>query len=1055
MSGVLYFQQTRLLALTLGLILVAGLAALSSIPRQEDPTLINRFATVLTAYPGAPADRVEALVTRPIEEELREIGEIDTLTSTSRSNISAITLEIAETIADPEPVFSRIRDALDDAAAAFPAGVGDPLFDDDRGPPAYTMLIGVTWTAEGPANRIILNRLAEALETRLGSRPGTELADLYGAADEEIRVTVAPALLATLGLTADAVSQAIAEADAKRPAGTVEAPGASLLVEVAGALDTVARIRAIPLAEDAGGGLVTVGDVAAVERAVAEPPAELAIVRGRDAVVLALRMADGRRVDRWAEGMRAAAADFAEAAPAGIGVEILFDQSRYTDDRLAALMVNLATGAALVLGVLFVTLGWRAALIVGIALPMTSLMALATLNAFAIPIHQMSVTGLIVALGLVVDSAIVMTDAIRQRRAAGMAALAAVREATRHLWLPLASSTATTILAFMPIALMPGAAGEFTGPIAFSVIIALISSYALAMTVVPALAGRFLPAAPATPRGGIATLLACGIVWPGLARLFRRSIRLSVAHPRLSMLAATVPAVLGFVGMTTLPEQFFPPADRDQFRVQLFLADQAPITETRAAVDMADRLITAHSAVRSVDWFLGSSAPKIYYNVTMNQDGVASHAEAQVTVGSLDDAARLIPILQAELDAALPGVRVLVRELLQGPPVDAPVELRVYGPELERLRSLGEAARLRLAAVPGITHVTTDLTGGRPALTVAADEAAARLSGLDLAGIAGQLEAALTGAVGGSVVEGAEEMPVRVRVAGDDRATVPGLASLQLLAPRSVDGATAAPDDLPSVPLSAIAEIVLEPRAGAIARRNGERVNSVVGYVERGVLPDTVLSAFRQVLADDPLDLPSGYRLEIGGDAAERDEAVGNLAGSVGVIATLSVAVLVLTFNAVRFALVVGVVAGLSMGLGLLALTLAGHPFGFVVIVGLLGLVGVAINAAIIILSALKADARAMTGDPARIADIVVDGTSRHIVSTTITTFGGFLPLMLAPGGFWPPFAVTIAGGVALTTVVSFYLVPAAFRLLAPRPRPSDVPASPRLSVAEAVRARP
>ena len=1027
MLGSLYYRQPRLLALTLGIILVAGLASLTEIARQEDSTLTNRFATILTAFPGASAERVEALVTEPIEDELREIAEILEITSASRTDLSVVTVELSERVSDPDPIFSEIRDALDDAALEFPAGVFDPVFDDTRGPPAYTLLTGLTWEADGPANRAILDRLSDELQNRLRAVPDTELVDRFGAPDEEILVDVDPALLASLRLTPADVAAAIEGADAKVSAGQVRGAASDLLVEVAGELDTLSRIRDIPLREQDDGTLIRVGDIAALSRGFADPPSDLALVHGRYAVVVAAQMTVDRRVDVWAERANQVVADFAAEAPIGIGVEVIFDQSAYTDARLDTLITNLLTGGALVLTVLFFTLGWRAALVVGLALPLTSLVSLATLNFLGIPIHQMSVTGLIVALGLLVDSAIVMTDAIRNRRAKGMDRIAAVAEVGRLFWLPLLSSTLTTILAFMPIAVMPGAPGEFVGPIAFSVIIALISSYAVAMTIVPALAGRLVN--PGESRG-LAGLLRNGLTIRPLARAFAWSIDRSLAHPRLSILAAVIPGVLGFIGMTTLPEQFFPPADRDQFHIQVFLSDDVAIDETRRVVERIQAEIMAEPGVESAHWFIGTSAPRFYYNLLMNQDGQAGFAEAMVTARSLSDATRLIPALQARLDAAVPQAQVLVRELLQGPPVDAPVELRIFGPDLDTLRVLGDEARRVMATVPLITHVQTDIAGGAPHVEVIADEDAARLAGLGLVDLAGQLDATLAGRVGGSILEGVEEIPVRVRTGGTDRSTLAGLSSLTL----SLPGPGATDDMATGIPLTAVAQLNLAPQQGAITRRDGERVNSVVGYVGQGILPAQALIQVLERLDADPLDLPPGYRLEIGGDAAERNEAVGNLAGSFGLIATLTVATIVLTFNSFRLALVIGGVAVLSMGLGLLALTLAGYPFGFVVIVGLLGLVGVAINAAIIILSALKEDPAARAGDRRRMREIVVDDTSRHIMSTTITTFGGFLPLMLAEGGFWPPFAVAIAGGVALTTIVSFYLVPAAFRLLVAGP---------------------
>ena len=1022
----LYFRQSRLLILTIGIILVGGLASLSGIPRQEDPTLTNRFAAILTPFPGASADRVETLVTEPIEDELREISEIETITSTSRNGISVVTVELLETIADPDPFFSEIRDALNDAAAAFPEGVGDSIFDNDRGPPAYTLIVGLTWQRETPPNLSILGRLAEDLQNRMRNVPNTQLVDLYGEPDEEIRVEIDPGVLTSLGLTAEDVAQAISGADAKVSAGQLRGSVNDLLIEVTGELDTLSRVRSVPLIDRAGGTLVRVGDVARVERGVVDPPSTLALVDGRGAVVIAAQMAADRRVDLWSDGMRALVAEYQAELPDGVDVELIFDQSAYTETRLDGLMQNLMIGAGLVLLVLFITLGWRAALIVGSALPLTSLIALTTLNFTGIPIHQMSVTGLIVALGLLVDSAIVMTDAVQSRRARGVPALRAVAEASAHLWLPLLTSTVTTILAFMPIALLPGGAGEFVGPIAFSVMIALVSSYFVAMTIVPALAGRFVKGGDGGRRPGF---LSQGLTIPALARLFSRSIALSLRHPRLSIMAAIVPSVLGFVGMTTLTEQFFPPADRNQFHIELSLPAQTSIHETRRVTERAYDLITDHEAIESVHWFVGTDAPKFYYNLQTNQDGVSSYAEAQVTARSLEDAQRLIPILQQELDVAFPRAQVLVRELLQGPPVDAPIELRIYGPDPDRLRELGEQACALLTRVDSVTHARSSLEGGEPKVWVQASEETARLTGLGLVDLARQLDATLEGAVGGSIVEGTEELPVRVRVANGGRDSLDSVASLALTSPLAVQGS---PNDFPGIPLTAVGQVSIEPERPAITRRNGERINTITGFVEWGVLPETALMAFQELLATEPIDLPSGYRFEFGGDSAERNEAVGNLSASLGLIVTLSIAIIVLTFNSFRYAAVIGLVAFLSMGLGLLSLTAVGHPFGFTAIIGLLGLVGVAINAAIIILSALKADPAALAGDQARIRDVVVTGTSRHIVSTTITTFGGFLPLILSEGGFWPPFAVVIAGGVVLSTIVSFYLVPAMFRLMNP-----------------------
>jgi len=296
--------------------------------------------------------------------------------------------------------------------------------------------------------------------------------------------------------------------------------------------------------------------------------------------------------------------------------------------------------------------------------------------------------------------------------------------------------------------------------------------------------------------------------------------------------------------------------------------------------------------------------------------------------------------------------------------------------------------------------------------------------------------------------EGAYNVPVRVRAGGSRRGTVDAIASLDLSMPQS--GAQQAGQDIAGIPINALGELKVIPSETAIHRRNGERINTVQGFVERNVLPEQALQTVQQRIADSGLSLPPGYRLELGGDSDARDETLRNLLGPLGLIIALTVAAIFLTFGSYRLSLVAGLVAIMSMGLSLLALAIFQYPFGIQAVIGVIGSIGVSINAAIIILTAMQANAGAMRGDISEMV-AVVTGQSRHIISTTLTTFGGFLPLILEGGGFWPPFAMAIAGGVLLSTVVSFFFVPPAFALLTrygrlpgvatPDEQPDQVPA--------------
>ena len=619
----LLFRNKRLFALAILMILAAGLSALASIGRQEDPTITNLFATVVTPYPGADPARVESQVTEKIEDELRKIAEIDEITSVSRTGISVVQVELSQFISDEriEQTWSEIRDALSDASRSFPAGVPEPDFDNDR-TGAFTAISAIVAREGVPASPAIMRRYAELLQDQLRGLAGTKIVRLFGAHDEEILVAVDMRKLAAVGLDAEAVSRAISQADSKVRAGQIRGGRTDLLVEVTGEIKDLNRIRQVPLIDGEAGRIVRVGDVADVSRALREPASSLAVTNDVAAVLVAAKMEDDLQVDAWMARVKRVIAAFEADLPRGLEHRLLFDQSIYTTERLASVGANMAIGVGLVVAVLLVTLGWRAAFVVAINLPLASLMAIAGLNAVGIPIHQMSVTGLIVALGLLVDAAIVMTDDIRKRLEAGASRLEAVGAAFDRLWVPLLASTVTTALAFTPMVLLPGPAGDFVGAIATSVILMLTASFVLAVTVTPALAGWMLRVPKPGERAGFLT---AGLRPKRLGRVFAASVDLSLRFPKLAILGAMILPIVGFGAFPTLKAQFFPGVDREPALCSGQAARRRGDQRDRPArPDIATgSIIRAHRRRRARP--LGDRRERrrpYYYNMLMNQDGV-------------------------------------------------------------------------------------------------------------------------------------------------------------------------------------------------------------------------------------------------------------------------------------------------------------------------------------------------------------------------------------------------------------------------------------------------
>ena len=1015
-----FVKNGRLMSLAIILLIVSGFAALSTMPRMEDPRMENRHASVLTRLPGASAERIEVLITEKIEQKLRKLSEIKNITSVSRPGISAVKIELQDEVTNSVPIWSRVRDLLNDVTPQFPANTITPTLEDDRSY-AFTQLIALNWQGDTPSDIASLGRYANDLQNRLRIISGTDLVSIFGSGQEEVLVEIEQGLSSKLNLSSQLIAQKIYNADAKVSAGQLTNAHNQMQVELKGAFNTISRIENIPIKEESSGTILRLGDIAKVSKSLVWPAQEMAIINHKPAVVVATRMLPNLRIDQWSEKVKEEITLYATQLPQNIELEVLFDQSSYTEKRLGDLLNNIALGFILISTVLLVTLGWRSAAIVAASLPLTVLFTLSVMNFYGIPIHQMSVTGLVVALGIMVDNAIVMTDTIQTKRQEGMRRLDSVSFAVKHLWLPLLGSTITTILAFMPLILMPGAAGEFVGGIAYSVIFSLIGSYLISHTIVAGLAGRFLPKGQALQKSEAkeSHWYQVGIHMPRLNKLFEKGLRGALSYKKITILTVFTLPLLGFILSKQLSEQFFPPSDRDMFQIELFMPTQSSILNTQATSQQISNYLYQQQGIEKVRWFLGKNAPSFYYNLTPTKDGFQNYGQAMITATDFQSANALIPLLQSSLDELIPQAQILVRKLEQGPPFNAPVELRVYGPSLDTLKAIGDDLRKIMAQTTDIIHTRVSLLPGTPKVWVNTDEDAAALLGLSLVDIASQLQSNLSGQVNGSIIEATESIPVRVRLANEKRADINDLANLNLLS--SNKGENAHP-----IPLTAIADFSLKPSRGAIPHRNGSRVNVVEGYIRSGVLPSKVLTRVIANIEAAGYQLPAGYKMEIGGESSKRDDAVGKLLASIGIIFTLLITVVVLSFNSFRLGGIIFFSALQSVGLGLLTVYLFDYPFGFTVIIALLGLMGLAINAAIVIIAELKSDVNAIQGDASAIIK-GVQACTRHITSTTITTVGGFLPLILAGGGFWPPFAVAIAGGTVLTTLLSFLFVPAAF----------------------------
>lgn len=1013
-----FVTNPRLLVMTIVLIVVAGVTSFIALPRMEDPILTARFAIVTTVFPGASPDRVEALVSKGLEQQLIDIKEIRETTSISRTGVSVLVIELNEELKKDQvaTTWGVIRERLNAAHGVMPELVMKPKLR-ELDAKANVMLVAVRWDSQSEPSYSILRRLAKRLQERIDLIQGTEKTSLFGDPEEEFLVEVQREKANSLGLSALQISQMVSGNDTKLPAGRVQGATSGLTLEVVGNLDTKTRLSHLPIRRDVSGSIVELGDIATVSRATPDPAPAKAFASGKAAIVVGAQLQDSYRIDHWRTDAAKALKEFEAELPSGVGLDVMFDQAPYVSERFVSLEQNFLMGLVSVFICTVIWMNLRSAIIVGAMLPLNCLLILPILLVFDIPLHQMSVSGLVIAMGMLVDNAIVVVDHIEHKVSHGDSVLDAALDSSKYLTVPLMGATLTTVFSFAPIALMPGATGEFVGSIAMVTIITVSLSYFLALSVIPGIS--LLVFKPAKKKANWLTN-----PFRISENIYRLLLRGLLRFPLFGALLTAATGMIGFLFIFTLEDQFFPPADRDQFHIEVDLAANASMAETQQLATDIRKLALDDEAIEEVHWFIGESAPVFYYNVATVRSNQPSYGQAIVKCRSASVAKAAMLRLQPKLVEKFPQANISVRQLEQGPPFTAPIEVRVTGPDIERLKSLAAKVRLVLGGTPGITHTRCDLEEIATKARVNIDQTASYVAGYDLSTIAMSLNSSLDGIVGGSILEGTEEIPVRVRMASNQRGDLNEIVSLELQAQGRGEAFRHQ-----GIPLSAIANLSLSSDVGSIVRVNRVRCADVHGFLPAGVLPSVVQKEFKERLAKSDFELPTGYRVQYLGAAGEQQQALGNLTVYATVMGAALVATLVLSLNSFRMAGLVGMVSLLSVGYSLMSLGLLNLPFGFMAIIGIVGMLGVAVNDSILIVTSIALDSKGSRGDKKQIIEILVEN-SRHVLVTSITTIAGFLPLYLSGGDFWPPTAVCVSMGVAGSTFLALFFVPCAFIVL-------------------------
>jgi multidrug efflux pump subunit AcrB len=988
-----------------GLLVMLGVNALLTTPRSEDPHFPTPIVIVRAVLPGAEPGEIEQLLAKPIEDAISGLDDVDEIASDSLDGAAVIRVGFDWSV-NPERKYDEVVREVNALRTVLPQGT---QLEVRRVRTTEVAIMQLALVSDHlPMRR--LEKIADRLRERLDRTPGVRESRYWGAPPSEVRVALDLPKLAALQLPPTAVSDALRAAGAEVPIGAAHAGDRRFNVKSGGAFRDVETVGDTPLRSQ-DGQVLRVRDVADVSWAEAEAQ-HLGRFNGRRALFVTVEQKDGADVGQVTKSVEASLAEFQKTLPAGVKLEKGFVQARNVEHRLNKLYRDFGLALALVL-ITLLPLGLRAGGVVMVSIPLSLLIGLALLQILGFTVNQLAISGFVLSLGLLVDDSIVVTENIARHMRMGLTRTEAAIAGTRQITLAILGCTATLMFAFLPLTMLPEGSGAYIRSLPVTVICTVGASLIVALTIIPFLASRFL-SRNENPEGNALLRVVNGAIHRFYAPILHRGL----ARPWLTMgiiavICASVVPMVGAIGTS-----LFPPAETPQFLVRIQTADGTAMARTDAALRFVEQRLAARPEIAWTAANLGRGNPQIYYNQGQRETQ-SSYAEVFTALKEWKpgESPKVLDGLRADF-ARYPGARITLVTFENGPPVEAPVAVRLTGEDLGVLKQLAERTEAILKSTPGARDVANPLRLDRTDLDLGVDEAKAAALGAPAGAARRIARLALSGEDAARFRDAdGDDYPVRVRLPMDGRNELSALS--QLYVPTQAGQAA---------PLGAIAEPKLVSNPARISRFNRERTVTVTSQVQTGFLTSAVTQA-AQARLERELPLPPGYRIAWGGQAEAQSRSVGAL-GSAMLIAIFGIlAVLVLEFGKFRSALVVAGVIPLGLFGAVAALWLTGNSLSFTAMIGLVALIGIEIKNSILLVDFTEQLRR--QGVPLREA-IERAGEVRFlpVLLTSVTAIGGLLPLALERSGLFSPLAIAIIGGLVTSTFLSRVATPVTYWLL-------------------------
>jgi len=997
-------------------IMFFGISAYKNMPKDYDPGFILRTAQVITYFPGASPERVEQLVTDKLEKEIQEMPELDFVASESRTGVSIISVNIKESYKVMRPIWDNLRRKIDAVKDQLPSDAQDPIVNDEFGD-VFGIVIGLT--AEGYSYNEMKDVAEQAKDDLLRLSEAAKV-DVFGMQEERIFIEYNNGRLSELNLSPSQLRDQLASRNIVIPGGSINIEDEKVTLEPTGNFESVEEIRKTIIQIPGSDQVMYLSDIAKVYRGYLDPAKTKVSLNGDVALTLAISMREGGNNIILGEQVIESLENLTRIYPIGVDFSLISFLPTEVEQKVDDFANNLIQAIVVVTIVMLLSLGLRTGLIVATLIPASMIFGILVMSFFDIGIDQISLAALIIALGMLVDNGIVMSENIMVQMAKGKNAVDAAVDSANELKIPLLTSSLTTAAAFLPIFLAESTTGEYTASLFKVVTITLLCSWVLSMTIVPMLCVYFMKVKQQEQ----------SFDTPFYQR-YKILLRTLLNNRWLTIIVTVAVFSVAILGLKYVPKLFFPPSDRAYFKLDLELPVGTRIERTELVAKKVERFIQNELLVDNnlaaseqqqgiTSWvtYLGSGGPR--FLLTHNpKPNSSNYALMVINVTSFEVIDDVMTKLERYAFDNFPDLLVKARKIENGAPIANPVEVRLSGKDIDELFVLVDQIKLKLSEINGLKSISDSWGLPIKKLQVKINQTRARRSGVSSKDIAISLQTGLVGLELTQYRDGDTVIPVMMRSSAADHQDI---AKLEVLAVYSQASGS-------SVPLKQVADIEVTWESATILRRDRLKMVTIGAQIDNSITASDAFAQLKPWLEEQKLNWPLGYRYEFGGEAESSGKANQSIADKLPIAVFIIVLLLVAQFNSIRKSFIImttiplgiiGVVIGLLMGQSF---------FGFMTLLGIISLAGIVINNAIVLLERIKIELDSQLFTPVNAIIAACQKRLRPILLTTATTVFGLIPLYLGGGEMWEPMALSIMGGLLFSTLLTLGVIPVLYAL--------------------------